>query len=212
METTGEQLIKVGQDEIRAKVGRLGAAGLDGSATDHVSVFALAPIPLLVVLGRALSDKQGVDFYQRHRDTDDWKWKSVGADVEYAFRRLQKGAASERVALCLSLSGSIERASLPPVIDDTFTIYELTLAAGRPSPLFLRKKADLGNFRRAYMVALREIMAAHRELSQLYLFPAVPAPVAIVCGHALLPKVDPTLLVYDADKTNGGFTFSTAVN
>jgi hypothetical protein len=212
METTGEQLIKVGQDEIRTKIGQLGTSGLDGNAVDHLSVFALAPIPLLVFLGRSISDKQSVDFFQRHRDTDDWKWKSAGPDVEYAFRRIQMGSVPGRVALCLSLSGSIERLSLPTAIDDTFFVYELTLAAGQPSPLFLRKKADLDNFRRAYMIALREIMAAHRELTQLHLFPAVPAPVAIVCGHALLPKVDPTILVYDADKTNGGFTFSTSVN
>jgi hypothetical protein len=175
-------------------------------------VFALAPIPLLVILGRALSDKQGADFFQRHRDTDDWKWKSDGPDVEYTFRRMQKGAGSDRVALCLSLSGSIDRASLPPVIDDACTIYELTLASRQPSPLFLRKKTDLGNFRRAYMIALRKIMTEHRELPELHLFPAVPAPVAIVCGHALLPKVDPTIHVYDADKTSGGFSFFTSVN
>ena len=191
VETTGEQLIKVGREEIRARIAQLASAGLDGAAPEHISVFALAPIPLLVFLGRELSDKQQVDFFQRHRDTADWKWKESGRDVEYAFSHLRTGSAQDRVALCLSLSGSIDAGSLPAAIDNTFSVYELTLADGPPSPLFLRKKSDLENFRRAYMVAMREIVSAHKGVSQLHLFPAAPAPVAIVCGHALLPKVDP---------------------
>jgi hypothetical protein len=210
--TTGERLIDVGQEEIRKKIAQLCSVGLDGAAPEHISVFALAPIPLLVFLGRELSDKQQVDFFQRHRDTADWKWKQSGRDVEYAFSRLRTGSAQDRVALCLSLSGSIDAGSLPATIDQTFSVYELTLADGPPSPLFLRKKSDLENFRRAYMVALREIVSAHKGVSRLHLFPAAPAPIAIICGHALLPKVDPTLLVYDADKANGGFTLTTSVN
>lgn len=212
IDSSGERLIDVGQNEIRARIARLASAGLDGAAPEHISVFALAPIPLLVFLGRELSDKQQVDFFQRHRGTADWKWKESGRDVEYAFNRLRTGSAQDRVALCLSLSGSIDADSLPAVIDNTFSVYELTLADGPPSPFFLRKKSDLENFRHAYMVAVREIVSAHKGVSHLHLFPATPAPVAIVCGHALLPKVDPTLLVYDADKANGGFTLTTSVN
>ena len=101
---------------------------------------------------------------------------------------------------------------MPAPIDETFSLYELTLAGEAPSPLFLRQRADLVNFRHAYMLALRQIAAAHPRLSDLHLFPAVPAPVAIVCGHALLPKVDPRLRVYDADRSSGGFVFVTTVN
>lgn len=212
MATTGERLIEVGQNEIRAKIAQLASASLDGVVPEHISVFALAPIPLLVFLGRELSDKQEVDFFQRHRDTDDWKWKTSGRNVEYAFRRLRAGTAPGRAALCLSLSGLIAAGSLPAPIDETFSVYELTLANAAPSPLFLQKKSDLANFRRAYMSGLRQIMSTHQGLSQLHLFPAIPAPVAIVCGHALLPKVDPTLLVYDADKASGGFALITSVN
>jgi hypothetical protein len=40
----------------------------------------------------------------------------------------------------------------------------------------------------------------------------VPAPVAVLCGRELFPKVDPVLLVYDGDKRKGGFNLIMRVN
>ncbi len=47
---------------------------------------------------------------------------------------------------------------------------------------------------------------------ELDLFPAVPAPVAVLCGRETLPKIHPALRVYDYDKTQGGFTYQLTVN
>ena len=41
----------------------------------RLSVFALAPIPLLVHFGHLLGDVEYIDLYQRHRDRQDWTWK-----------------------------------------------------------------------------------------------------------------------------------------
>lgn len=209
---TGEELLELGTTEIRTALARLTAAGLDGDSTEHLSVFALAPIPLLVFLGRELSDKQQLDLFQRHRDADNWKWKETGAAAEFELRQVRPGDRLDRVAMCLSLSGRIDIGALPPLIDSEFAVYEIVLANRPQNPMFLERRADLQNFRRTYVAALRQIVGTHPELTKLHLFPAVPAPVAIVCGHALLPKVDPTLLVYDADKTKGGFKLALTVN
>jgi len=49
----------------------------------HVSVFALAPQPLLVLLGTLLSDKFRVAAYQRHREPEPgWAWPEL--DDKYA--------------------------------------------------------------------------------------------------------------------------------
>lgn len=48
-------------------------------------------------------------------------------------------------------------------------------------------------------------MHDHIALDEIHLFPAVPAPVAVLCGRELLPKVDPALLVYDSNKKTNGF-------
>src|SRR5262245_58435755 len=43
--------------------------------TRHLSVFGLAPIPMLVMLGHAIGNKVAADFYQCHRDKPRrWTW------------------------------------------------------------------------------------------------------------------------------------------
>jgi hypothetical protein len=55
-------------------------------------------------------------------------------------------------------------------------------------------------------------MRDHPDVRELHIIPAVPAPVAVACGHDLLPKVHPTLIVYDYDRASGGFINRTRVN
>lgn len=209
---TGTEFVQVAQQEIVQKIGQLSAVRLDPGETQHVSVFAMAPIPLLIFLGRELSDKVEFDVFQRHRDTENWTWKDTGNPADYVLGTVRRGTDSMCVALCISLSGVIHASTLPPTIDDRFTVYNLTLANQQPNPAFLNTRADLSGFRAAYQVALRSIGSAHPGLSDLHLFPAIPSPVAVVCGRGLLPKVDPKLLVYDAEKATGGFNFVLTVN
>ncbi len=120
---------------------------------------------------------------------------------------MREGADRSKVALLLSLSGKIHLDNLPRDIDGAFNIYEITLGGStpNPNPIYLRLKQDLTDFRDVYQQALRKIMHDHVALGEIHLFPAVPAPVAVLCGRELLPKVDPALLVYDSDKKNNGF-------
>lgn len=209
---TGAAFFDVARQEIVKQIGQLSASGLDPSEVQHVSVFAMGPIPLLVFLGRELSDKVESDLFQRHRDTDDWTWKPTGVAAEFVLNTLRQGAEPKCVALCLSLSGTIHAESLPATIDERYTVYDLTLAHQEPTPTFLHTRADLKSFRSAYQTALRTIGRFHAGVTDLHLFPAIPAPVAVMCGRDLLPKIDPKLHVYDADKANGGFTLVLTVN
>ena len=117
-----------------------------------------------------------------------------------------------RISLILSLSGKIKPEGLPSDIDETFTIYELTLANMEPNPTYLRQRDDLTRFKDAYQAALRTLARECGQCDTIHFFPAVPAPVAVFCGRELLPKVDPKLLVYDFDKRQGGFTPTIEVN
>lgn len=159
-----------------------------------------------------MSNKVPVDVYQRHRDTEDWVWKTAGPAVEYRFEKMRPGTDRAKVALLLSLSGKVRFDFLPREIDESFTVYELTLATLEPSPTFLRTTEDLSRFKDAYQAALRTILRDHGNIEAIHLFPAVPAPIAVLCGRELLPKVDPALLVYDYDKRRGGFTPTLRVN
>ncbi|MDP1769665.1 MAG: SAVED domain-containing protein [Nitrospirota bacterium] len=185
---------------------RLYADSLESSSPHHISVFALAPIPLLVHLGSRLTSKIPVDLYQRHRDTENWTWRTDGTPVTYTVRKLRSGSDKAKISMVVSLSGTIPIETLPSHIDSKFTVYELTLTEITPNPGFLRLRNDLISFQRTYQEVLATIIKDHGLVDEIHLFPAVPAPVAVVLGREPLPKVHPALVIYDYNKDNGGFT------
>jgi len=208
----GKAFIEEAARCIKQKLERLYEPGMDVHETRHISLFALAPMPLLVYLASQLSNKVPVDVFQRHRDTEDWVWKVTGTPVEYRFDQIREGKGNDRIALALSLSGKIRPEALPANIDETSTVYELTLANMKPNPTYLRQRDDLMRFKDAYQAALRTIARERGQCDAIHLFLAVPAPVAVFCGREILPKVDPTLVVHDYDKRWGGFTPIIEVN
>lgn len=204
--------LSTAQDTIKRRMEELYDSGSEVHTVKHLSVFALGPIPLLVYLGSRLSNKIPTAFYQRHRDKENWTWRRDARAAQYRFKRIRSGNDPDRVALLLSLSGTIRANELPEEIDARYSVYEVTLKNQTPAPTFLNTRKDLEVFRVAYQQSLGSIMSAHEGLKSLHLFPAVPAPVAILCGRELLPKVHPELLVYDFDKQKVGFTFQLKVN
>lgn len=210
---TGPAFCEAAMQSIRQKIERLYEPGMDVERTQHISLFALAPIPLLVYLGSRLSNKIPVDLFQRHRDTDDWVWKKEGEPIEYRFHLRQPGTDRQKVALLIALSGPIDLATIPEEVRRDGFLYEITLAEGVPTTrTCLRLPQDLTNFRRTYETARRTILRDHGTIPELHLFAGAPAPVAVACGLDLLPQVDPTLLVYDNNQSTGGFTYTLRIN
>ena len=187
---------ELAREQIRRELRPSIRAELDSKRVQHYSVFALAPIPALVALGRELGNKVATDVFQRHRDHT-WRWREEGPIVEYEFHRLREGTDASKVALQFSLSGKIAPTSIPPEIDDRFSLYEITLALEEPGVEFLRRREDLAAFRKIYRDSLEALSAEHGHLHELHLFLAAPAPVAIVCGMEVMPKAQPALVLYD---------------
>ena len=98
-------------------------ASLRQTGFANIAVFALAPIPLLVALGSCLSNKFPTSLFQRHRDTDDWRWKEDDDPVEFNCGILHEGTDPHRVALVCSLSGAVPPADYPSAVDGSFTVY-----------------------------------------------------------------------------------------
>ena len=198
---------------IRDEVQRLYVTGGELETSKHLSVLALAPIPLLVVLGHSLSNKVQTDFFQCHRDRRErWTWHEEKSAARYTARRKRAGSEPSRVAVMLSLSGTVALETLPVVIDESFTVYEITLDGATPHPGFLQQREDLDAFRQVYRQFLAEVTRDNPRVDDLHVFPAIPAPVAVVCGFDLLPKAHPALVVYDNDKQHGGFIQRLKVN
>ena len=178
----------------------------------RLSLFAIGPMPALMHLGNILSNKLPIELFQLHRDTKNWAWQSDHPPVEYEIQQTRAGTDKSRVAIMLSLSGTIPEAALPASIDASYAVYVVTLANGPPNPSFLKQRLDLQAFEAAYRELIASIVRDHGTIEVIALFPAVPAPIAVACGHQLLPKIHPRLDVYDYDKRSGGFEFALSVN
>lgn len=207
----GDAFYAVAAKQIKRQIERVVSDVIEEEKTNHISFFALAPMPLLVLAGNLLGNKIPTDLFQRHRDAENWTWKTDGKSAEYKFEKIREGT-DDKVILILSLSGKIHPEKLPAEIVEDANVYEITLDGASPNPNFLRRQQDLTAFKDIYQLALREIGSRHGKLGKLHLFPAVPAPVAVLCGRELMPKIDPVLAVYDDDKRHGGYRMILEVN
>ena len=172
-------------------------ASLRHAGVANIAVFALAPIPLLVALGSYLSNKLPTSLFQRHRDTDDWRWKEDGEPIEFKCRILHEGTEPQRVALVCSLSGAVPPVDYRSAVDSSFTVYEITPQGSAPSFDCLRLRESLQAFRACYRGTLQGVTAGHPGVQELHLIPAVPAPAAVAMGLDRMPKAHPRLVVYD---------------
>jgi hypothetical protein len=203
--STGESFIQSACETIKEQVGQYLSAGGEVKKSGHISLFALAPIPVLAFLGRELGNKVALDLYQRHRDTEDWTWKAGSKAVDFDLRQLRPGSSNEGAVLILSLSGKVTLADVPAAISSDSAVYELTLSSGTPNPTFLKTRQQLEGFRVSYQMAIAKIVYEHPGLKFIDLLLAVPAPIAVLCGRESLPKVHPQLRIYDNDRAKGGF-------
>ncbi len=162
----------------------------------QLAVFALAPIPLLVHLGSRISNKVSVEFFQRHRDDNSWRWREGGTELGFIARPVREGKDPKEVGLLVSISGEVELDTLPGEIDGRVSLYELRSSVP-PGRDILRTKDDALRFRGAYRRVLEIILKNHGTLKKLRIFPAVPAPVGVILGYDVLPKAYPSLAVYD---------------
>lgn len=187
---------------------------LGGNARDkfeHLSVFALAPIPLLMYFGRTLGNIIPMDVYQKHRNTDNgWDWKKEPKKDIFAYSVRHKRTRSGKrgkIALVLSLSGKVQEKEVLSAFPDTGDIYEVSVPT--PNPGFLPFKSRLEKFKPVYRSLLSEIRQRHGEDCEIRIFPAIPAPIAVLCGSELLPKSDPKILIYD---NRSGFNPTLRIN
>jgi SMODS-associated and fused to various effectors sensor domain len=167
----------------------------------HFSVFALAPMPLLMKLGALMSDQTDAEVYQLHREPRTWKWLDGPDDFEFRLRR--PGTTDHNPALVISLSDTIAADRIPSTSDKPYSIWELTIA--QPSNDFLKSRDQLSRYRRAVRQILDEIGGVHGKATPIEIFPAMPVSCAVELGRVRMPKADSDWVVYDYSNNRQAF-------
>jgi len=167
----------------------------------HISVLALARIPVLVVLGDALGDATDATIYHRQNDGG-WGWDLEAGLV--AFEVIDHGGSSEdtEVTLMCSTTAQVQFDRAPKELVDA-PRYEIRPVNMEPGVTVLDHPDALPAFKAAYRQFLSHVEEAHPEAAAIHLLPAVQADVAVALGQVRTPSANPPLVVYDRDKESG---------
>lgn len=181
----------------KQRVGERLAAG----EVSHLSIFALAPQPLLILLGHLMTDIPKAEIFQLHREPHGWIWPQNAPVVHFLVEEptVVTGAA----ALVLALSATITDDRIASVLGSNVAIWKVTVT--EPHNDFLKSRSQLSCFRALLRKLLNKIKLCHGQNTVLHIFPAMPVSVAVELGRIRMPKADMPWAVYDQVNDRGGF-------
>ena len=176
----------------------------------HFSIFALAPIPLLVKLGALFSDKLRAEVYQFHREPEQtWLWEENSKEVDFIVN--EPDSFQRTVALNISFSDTIAKERIEQVLGETgVSIWTLTIP--KPDKDFLKSRDQLSQFREIFRDILGKIKTHHPDATAIHIFPAMGVAPAVEVGRVWQPKADLPLIIYDENRLLGGFVPALKIN
>jgi hypothetical protein len=190
------------RDNLRRLFARKVKERIEQGEVRHLSVFALAPQPLLIELGCLLGDIVPTTVHQRHREPPTWRWQA--AQPAITFRTTDPGERpGGTVALKLALSATMNDERIQAALGADVAIW--SLVADTPHNDILRRPEDLSAFKTQLRQLLNRIKAVHGEGAIINVFPALPNSAAIEVGRVWMPKADLPMVIYDQNRTAGGF-------
>jgi len=193
--------------ELRRKFGRLVRERVAEGQIQHLSVFALAPQPLLILLGSLLGDICACDVYQRHREPTTWKWPA--GQQGQGFRLRRPAQVEGPAALVFEVSGSVSAERIQRGLGERACIWSI----GVPEPHndVVNSREQGADFRLLVRTTLEQIKAAHGHGETLHIFPAMPVSLAVELGRVRMPKADMPWVVYDEVHSQGGFVKAVSI-
>jgi SMODS-associated and fused to various effectors sensor domain len=172
------------------------------SEIKHLSVFAFAPMPLLIKLGTLINDIQYAEIHQPIRSPKTW---NLSDDIQPNIYLVNEPLKTYPiVALNISLSATINNDRIMNVLGSDTSIYTLTITY--PFNDFLKSKKHLQDFSIEVRKLMNTIKSKYNAQTPLHIFPAMPIATAIELGRVWMPKADMPLAIYDENTVNGGFS------
>ena len=163
-----------------------------------LSVFPIAPIPLIIKLGFILGDKRQVHIFQKTRTPDTWEWLKEQATNSFETQKINCNSESLKTALVVSLTAEINIERVLRVYDAGI-IY--CIRAKRKGVDCISSEEDLKLFWQEYQKVC-DLLKNEEQCKPVAVFPAVPVSAAFEMGRRYMPGIYPKMVIYDDD---GGF-------
>lgn len=180
---------------------------------DHIAVFALAPIPVLVYLGSRLDDKLTIQVFDHHRGrtTGAWCWgQQAGEPVLFGVHTDNvRDITVTDVVAALSVSGTVRDKHLPEHLKGlpTITIEPVGVT---PKPGLIDSEATLHLAAAAWAELLGKVEALWPNAQRIHLLAAIPASLAVRVGGHRMRDAQADLVTYQL--TQGGYTSAITIS
>lgn len=180
--------------------------------TDHVSVFAIALVPLLIALGNRIDDAVPLDIYERHRSSESWAWNDDAPVTAFAAAPMPEvPEGTGEAVLLVNASGTVQVAELPGELK-SLPVFTIEPVAGSepPSTATFENAATLASVDEALLgfFASLETQPSTKAIRRLHLFAAVPVSAAVTIGRRLaVDNAAPHLVIYHRTDNSYVHTF-----
>lgn len=216
---SGELYWRVESENLRTRFNQRVSERLARGELAHLSVFAIAPQPLLMLLGTLLIDiteaqvfqpedeakalRPEAQIFQRHREPEQtWKWPEHAETPRFETVEPSEDRSGPP-ALVLALSATISDDRITSVLGNETAIWNVTIA--EPNNDFTKSRKQLSEFRILMRRLLDKIKARHGQNTPIHIFPAASVSVAVELGRIRMPKADAAWKIYDQNYQLGGF-------
>ena len=158
----------------------------------HISLFAVAPQPLLFKLGTILNRNYNVSVRQTQGDIASWRWQKEGQTINLQLH--ESGVVcSDKAAISIEITARLSDEEVENIFGGQ-RIYRIV--ANNCSPAAIQSEADLSAVKQEYRKVLNKIRLECSSDVQISLLPIAPASVSIEAGRQLM-KGDPAVTIYD---------------
>lgn len=190
------------QTQMRALKKRMAIITASLEEAEVVSVFGLAPQPLLMYLGYLLNDETDIRVFQKFRGKESgWSWLEEQQANAFQVDRLfdydnTKSAEVSEVNLIISVSAEIAIARINAVKSANIPTYVLRSAYQGLDAI--RSEQDTNDFISTFRrEAIEQIRQDFPQASIINLFPAMPASLPVRIGMNYLKNVDVEWRMYN---------------
>lgn len=159
----------------------------------HISLFAVAPQPLLFKLGTLINRNYNVDVRQSQGSIDNWKWRCDKQTAKIETQIVEAEDSSAEPIITFELTAKLSKDELRKEFGKG-TIYRITSESC--SPEIIKSWRDLRAVINEYRNTLNTIREVYGKDVKIKMVPIAPVSVSIEAGRQTM-KGDPQITIYD---------------
>ncbi|MBO7231066.1 MAG: SAVED domain-containing protein [Bacteroidaceae bacterium] len=174
----------------------------------HISLFAVAPQPLLFKLGTLINRNYNVDVRQSQGSIDNWKWRCDKQTAKIETQFVEAEDSSAEPIITFELTAKLSKDELRKEFGKG-TIYRITSESC--SPEIIKSWRDLRAVINEYRNTLNTIREVYGNDVKIKMVPIAPVSVSIEAGRQTM-KGDPQITIYDRNYISKAWSEALTLN